>query len=87
MMGGRAVITGFRSWLLSFSLLAAYACGTYGAGAYGTCDSVGAPNTGFALFDVLKSTLTSPYVIIGLVLVVLGGVAIALAARRRRQRK
>ena len=75
----------FQGWLVSLPLLAAYACGTYGAGSYGTCSGVGVPNTGFGPLDMLKATLTSPYFIAGLALAVIGLVVIAFVARRQRR--
>lgn len=76
---------GFFGLWLPVALVAAYSCGTYGAGSYGTCSSVGVPNTGFAPLVALQSVLTSNRlvpVLIG-VAVVLGAVVAAVVWRRR----
>lgn len=85
MVNVSALFTVSQGWLVSLPLLAAYACGTYGAGSYGTCSGVGVPNTGFGPLDMLKSTVANPYFIAGLVLAVIGLAVIAFVTRRQRR--
>lgn len=65
------------------ALLAVYSCGTYGAGSYGTCSSVGVPNTGFAPLAALQSMVTNNY-LLGLLFLVLIGVGLLVMFMARR---
>jgi hypothetical protein len=78
--------------LVSLVLLAAYSCGTYGAGGYGTTCStnttVGVPNTGFAPLEALQSMATNGYFLLGLLIsvsIAFGLLVLFLARRRRRK--
>jgi len=72
---------------LSITLVAAYACEAYGAGSYGTCSAVGAPNTGFAPLAMLHSLVTNQYFITSLLismLIMVGLLLLLLAGLRRK---
>ena len=75
---------GFFGLWLPVVLVAAYSCGTYGAGSYGTCSSVGVPNTGFAPLAALQSMVTNNYFLLGLLFLVLLGVGLLVMFMARR---
>jgi hypothetical protein len=76
----------------SMTVLAAYSCGTYGAGGYGTAcstnTSLGVPNTGFAPLAALQSMATNGYFLLGLLISVsiAFGLLVLFLARRRGKR-
>lgn len=94
-MASPAVIAGHASLapLVALALLAAYSCGLYGAGGYGTTcgatTTVGAPNTGFAPLDALQSAVQHDPLLVfvsGLLilLAIVGGVVMWRQRRRTR---
>jgi LPXTG-motif cell wall-anchored protein len=92
-MASSAMTTGhaFLGSLVALTVPAAYSCGTYGAGGYGTSCStnttVGVPNTGFAPLDALQTAVSGNPLLafVGALLILLSAVGGVVMWRRRRR--